>query len=100
MSNALHSPCIFAAASQAGSGCRAVLLPCLLELGAQSWCRTKAMPNIADTVWQVYEHSDVAWAAQGHIYRENGQRKMFDADDLEYTCPKCWEGLSLREYRE
>jgi len=25
---------------------------------------------------------------------------MFDADDLEYICPKCWAGLSLREYRE
>ncbi len=65
------------------------------------------MPNIADTVWQVYEHSDVAWATRRHIYRENrqryrenGRRKMFDVDDLEYICPKCWEGLSLREYRE
>jgi hypothetical protein len=25
---------------------------------------------------------------------------MFDADDLEYVCPECWEGLSLREYQE
>lgn len=77
-----------------------MLLPCLLGLVAQNRCRTKAMPNIADTVWQVYEHSDVAWATQRHIYRENGQRKMFDADDLEYICPKCREGLSLRLYRE
>jgi hypothetical protein len=37
---------------------------------------------------------------QSHIYRENGQRKMFDAEDLEFICPKCWAGLSFREYRE
>jgi len=58
------------------------------------------MPNIGETVWQVDEHSDVAWVTQRHIDRENGQRQMFDADDLKCICPKRWEGLSLREYWE
>jgi hypothetical protein len=31
-----------------------VLLACLLELVAQSRGGTKAMPNIAETLWQVY----------------------------------------------